>query len=103
MTSYSFVVGSFGGQLTPLILNQDEEIVLLTAGTTITFIFEKPDGTIVERVGTTLNTGADGKAKYVFVTGDLNQAGVWYYWVKLVTASFTLFTDEKKTFMVRED
>jgi hypothetical protein len=103
MTSYSWIVGDYGGTLTPLVLNQDNEIVPLTGGAVITFLFEKPEGTIIERIGTTLNTGSDGIAKYTFVAGDLDQAGLWYYWVKITTTTYSLKTDEKKTFFVRED
>lgn len=103
MAQYSWIVGNYGGVLTPLILNQDDEVVSLAGDVTITFRFEKPDGTIVDRVGTTLNGGSDGIAKYTFVVGDLDQAGLWYYWVKVTTTTFILETDEKKTFLVRED
>jgi len=104
MTDYLFVVdATIGGELTPLILNQDEEVVNLATATEILFRLEKPSGTIIERVGTTLTNGVDGYASYTLVTGDLDEAGVWYYWLKITAPSFTLATSEKKAFSVRDD
>lgn len=102
MTQYRFAVDkTIGGTLTPLLLNQSEEVVNISTATEILFRFEKPDGTIIDRIGSKLTAGLDGKALYTFADGDLDQVGVWYYWLRITSPTWTLATDEKKAFSVR--
>jgi hypothetical protein len=105
MTQYKFVVdATVGGTLTPLILNQLEVPVNLITATSIIFRFEKPDGvTIMERTGSLNTTGLDGVVKYTLIPNDLDQPGVWHYWVKIITPTWTMATSEKKAFTVRDD
>jgi hypothetical protein len=103
MTHYEFVTDkTIGGTLTPLVLNQDDAVVNLSSATEILFRFEKPDGTRIDKVGAVLTSGVDGKALYTFVDGDLDQPGVWYYWLKITSPTWTLASD-RKSFKVRED
>lgn len=52
-------------------------VVDIAAATGMMLHFKKPDGAIISRTGTLYSSGADGKMKYVTVSGDIDQAGRW--------------------------
>ena len=102
MSTYGFVIDkTIGGVLKPLIKNQVEGVVNISTATEILFRLKKPDGTIIERTGTTYTDGTDGYAKYVLVENDLDQSGIWKYWIRITAPSFTLSTWVQKAFKVR--
>lgn len=49
----------------------------VSAATTITFRYKKPDNSTEDKTGSLVNTGTDGKVKYVTVSGDIDAAGSW--------------------------
>ena len=59
------------------IVDQDDEIVDISSATTKTIRFQRPDGSVLTKDASLVNTGTDGKMKYVTVTGDLNRVGLW--------------------------
>jgi len=101
---YKYAVdATVGGTLTPLILNQLEVPVNLITATSVLFRFEKPNGDVIERTGSLNTTGLDGIVKYTLIANDLDQPGIWHYWIKIITPTWIMATSEKKAFTVRDD
>ena len=58
-------------------------VVVLAFGTII-FKFKKPDGTIIDKIGSFTTDGTDGKVEYTTSDeDDIDQAGEWEYRVML--------------------
>lgn len=51
--------------------------VNISSATIKQIIFQKPDGTRVEKTATFLTNGSDGKLQYLTQAGDLDQTGTW--------------------------
>ena len=64
---------------TEFILTVKDAGVAVNIGSASTkqIIFEKPDGTILTKIGTLVTDGSDGKMKYASIAGDLNMIGPW--------------------------
>ncbi len=58
-------------------IKDESEAIVNVSSATITFIFGKPDGTEISRVGDFVTTGVDGKVEYITVAGDIDQYGSW--------------------------
>lgn len=56
---------------------EDGEIVDISAATTKTITFEKPDGTTETKPGSFVTDGTDGVLEYVSADGDLDTGGDW--------------------------
>jgi hypothetical protein len=61
------------------------EIADISAATSLTFTFKRPDGTTYTKNASFTNTGTDGQIQYVTVDGDLNVAGTWSIQAYVVT------------------
>jgi len=92
---------TIGATLIPTLYDNDDVVKDLSSCTEILFKFQKPDGSVVEKTGGFNTNGVDGKCLYTFVAGDLDQTGVWYYWLKLTSPTFIVATNERKPFSVR--
>lgn len=62
----------------------------LSTASSLHFVFQKPDGTMLTVAGSPKTDGTDGVAQYAFAAGDLDQAGTWRYQLAATvgTASF---------------
>lgn len=60
----------------------------LTGYTSITFVFQKPDKTLLSVTGTVEDVAA-GIVSYTTLSGDLNQTGKWKLQVSLVLPAWT--------------
>lgn len=56
---------------------EDGSIVDISAASTKTITFEKPDGTTMVKAGSFVTDGTDGVLEYVSVDGDLDIGGDW--------------------------
>jgi hypothetical protein len=70
-------VGDVGTALRATIRNQSDEIVDVSAATTLELHFVKPDRTRVTQTATLYSDGTDGIIEYITETDDLDQAGFW--------------------------
>lgn len=76
------------------VLTDGNDIVDIQAALTKTIVFEKPDGTTMEKTATFTTDGTDGKLEYAVTTGDLDQAGVWRYYAKITYSGGSRRTSE---------
>jgi hypothetical protein len=59
------------------ITDQDAAVVDISSAGTRQIVFKRPDGSVFTKTATLVNTGTDGKMKYVTLAGDLDQPGRW--------------------------
>tara|TARA_R110000796_G_scaffold140793_2_gene256990 strand:- start:5659 stop:5967 length:309 start_codon:yes stop_codon:yes gene_type:complete len=78
---------------------KDDGSVVNISSATITIMLQGPDDVTLSKTGVLVNTGADGKAKYVTVSGDLSSPGTWKLQGKLVIGA-TTYSSDIHTFMV---
>ncbi len=95
MATPQIQVGDFG-TVFRVTIKEDDVVVDVSAATEITFRFEKPDGSVVEREGEFASTGTDGAVNYTLQDGDIDTSGTWRYQVHVVTPDFALSTDVGK-------
>jgi hypothetical protein len=74
-------------------IKDDGVVVDISAASSITMVFKKPDDVIVNKTGTTLTDGTDGKVYYDTLAGDLEEAGHYKLQAKVVLTSGTYYTD----------
>lgn len=58
-------------------IEEDGSAVDVSAATTKELVFKKPNGTTVTKTAAFVNTGSDGKIKYVTESGFLDLVGYW--------------------------
>ena len=58
-------------------ITESDVAVDVSSAQSITFIIQKPDGTVITKAGSNVTDGTDGWVRYVTVDGDINQQG-WY-------------------------
>ena len=49
----------------------------ISSASTLEMVFKKPSGTKVTQTASLINSGTDGKMKYLTVSDDLNEIGTW--------------------------
>tara|TARA_R110000751_G_scaffold28193_1_gene73808 strand:- start:362 stop:670 length:309 start_codon:yes stop_codon:yes gene_type:complete len=81
---------------------KDDGSVVNISSATITIMLQGPDDTTLSKTGVLVNTGTDGKAKYVTVSGDLATPGTWKLQGKLVIGATAYYSDVH-TFMVHKN
>lgn len=98
MADATIHVGDIGTEIRLTIVDQDAKAVPLTGYVQMKLDIKKPDATIVTRDLVFLNTGTDGKVKYVSVLGDFDQAGTYTFqaFVKLTGGQWSSTKDTKK-------
>ena len=78
-----------------LISNKTNLVIDVSGSTAISFLFEKPSGDTMLRVGSLYTDGTDGMIEYVTVDGDVDEEGKWEAEGYVVTPTRKFFT--KKT------
>jgi len=87
MTVAEVHVGDWGTELR-LTLKDGSTVVNLTDAVWIRYRISDPDEVVMIRDAVIRNPpGTDGKIKYVFVDGELDQEGTWEYQVKVLFPS----------------
>jgi len=76
--------------------DQDGAVVNVAAATEITFTFQKPDETTVEKDGSLSGSGADGNVQYVTEAGFLDQPGGWTYDVRVAVGALRVTSEPVK-------
>lgn len=74
------------------VVDQAGAAVDLSGATTISFIFQKPDDTLLVGTGTLATDGTDGKIQYEAEAGDLDVAGTWRYQTHVVIGGLSLYS-----------
>jgi hypothetical protein len=76
-------IGDFGTVFELTVVDQDNEVVDVSAATEMTWRFRKPGGTTFTKTGSHVTDGTDGKVKYVVEElaegAILDVAGTWSY------------------------
>lgn len=83
-------------------LDQDGAVVPLQLATTMDVIFQKADRTTQTHAGAHVTDGSDGKFDYTTLTADLDQDGVWYKQIHVITPALELWGPATK-FIVRRN
>lgn len=65
----------------------------VSSASSITFIFKKPSGTVVEKTGALFTDGTDGKVQYTTESGFLDEIGDWSYQVETIIGGNTWRSD----------
>lgn len=60
-------------------ITEDSVAVDVSAATLLQIELTKPDGTIMLKTATVLNTGSDGIIQYTTADGDIDQKQTWSY------------------------
>ena len=59
-------------------------IIDISSATTLQIIFQKPDKTFITRTAVLTAGGTDGKLRYVSLTGDLDDIGLWKWQASVI-------------------
>lgn len=65
------------GTVFSVTIKDENDAVVDVSGATTTFIFNKPDGSEIQRATSFVTDGTDGNVKYTTVAGDLDLHGSW--------------------------
>jgi len=87
MATEELHVGDVGTDIIVTVKDDGSAVDLSSGFDTYTFIFCKPDGTVVSKAGSLNSDGSDGKIKYTVETGLLDVHGDWKYQIKVETTS----------------
>lgn len=71
----------------------DETPINLSTATTMDFLLQKPDGSLLIRAGGFYTDGTDGIVVYTTTTSDLDQQGSWRYQLHLIYDSNEQYTN----------
>ena len=74
-------------------IKDDGVIVDISAASSVTMMFKKPDDEVVNKAGTLYTDGTDGQVYYDTLVGDLDEAGQYKLQAKVVLAAGTYYTD----------
>lgn len=80
-------------------IKEDGSAVDLIAGSGVDdkkFLFEKPDGTVLEKDPSFSTDGSDGQLEYITQEGDIDAEGQWelQVWVDITDGSFHSTTEK---------
>jgi len=89
------------GNILRLTILEDGVAKDIQLATAKTYLIKKPDETVSEVNAVFDTNGSNGKVIYTFVTGDLDQVGLYEVQVKIVTASWTGISSSY-SFLVRD-
>ena len=84
MSQNEIHVGDIGTIFEATIYVEPKTVLDISAATTKTIMFQKPDGTVTTNTAGFLTDGSDGKVTYTIVTDDLDQIGDWGWQVRLI-------------------
>lgn len=73
-----------GVRIKATIYDLDGNVVDLSSYTTLTFNFEKPDGSIIPKTASLSTDGMDGQVEYITESGVIDQIGIWNFQVYVV-------------------
>lgn len=76
-------VGDTGTVFEATIKSAGVAVDLSSAGT-LQLIFQKPDGTLLQKTAVYTGNGTDGRIQYVTVAADLTTPGVWHLQGRIV-------------------
>jgi hypothetical protein len=96
MSTLSVQQSNIGVSFTATILDQSGEVVDLSSATTLDFIFQRPDGTLLVGAGGLVTDGTDGKMRYTTVSGDLDDVGAWRYQTHIEIGSSSFYSAVSK-------
>ena len=82
------IVNDWGITMQLTIKNSSDVVVDISAATTKTLIFVKPDGTNVVQTALFVTDGTDGKLKYTTISGDINVTGKWQLRAHVITPTY---------------
>jgi hypothetical protein len=89
--------GDWGHVFTATFKDQDGVVVDISSASVKELIFRKPNGgAVLTKAATFVTSGADGKAKYTTVAGDINAAGEWLWRGHVTLASGSWNTPEAR-------
>ena len=95
-------VGDIGTAFRLTIVDEVEDVVNISAATTLEIRFNKPDGTSVDQAAAFRTDGTDGVIEYVTVSGDLDMPGKWQIQAYIVTPVGE-WRSEVEVFWVKEN
>lgn len=85
-------LNDFGTRFLVTVKDQDNEIYPITSKT-IEFWFRKPDGEILSKTPTLVETGVYGQCYYVTQSGDINALGLWRLQLKITDTGEQFFSE----------
>jgi hypothetical protein len=88
----SIQLGDWGFAIEFQLTIDDVPIVIPNVGTTITFHFERADGSFLDKLGQFSTDGTDGKVRYVVEQGVIQSAGTWRKQVTVSSPTWTRST-----------
>lgn len=96
----SFRLGDYGFNLVATV-EEDGDVVDVSTATNIVYYLKTPKGNIIQKSGSLLNDGTDGKFKYTGEQGllsvkDRSLVGDWSYEVKFTLGTWTGTTTSAK-------
>lgn len=110
MSEFNPQVGDIGFELIAHFKTKDCSGAIIdfdiSAKTTLELCLRKPDSTVVTKtaiftpVPCGIGDGTDGKASYITILGDLDQAGVWHFSGHIVLSDGKEFRSSQVSFKV---
>lgn len=82
---------------------EDTTAVNISSASTKQYIIQKPSGTIVTKEADFVNSGTDGKLKYITIAGDLDELGRYLVQVNLVVPGVYTGLTETTAFSVERN
>lgn len=85
-------LNDYGTKFLTTIKDQDNEIYPIT-GDTLQYWFCKPDGSVLVKTPTIVETGVYGQSYYVTQSGDINALGLWRLQVRVMNDEKDFLSD----------
>ena len=93
MSSTPSHMGDVGTVFEQTIVDQDGQVVDISAATVMEITFQRPDGASFTRAAERSTDGTDGKMRYVTAAEDLDAFGTWWWQGRVVLTTGQWHTD----------
>ena len=94
-------VGDVGTELVCQLVDQDGDVVDLSAAGTMRIFLGKPGGSVLTKAAVLDTDGTDGRMKYLTIDGDVDEAGVWEIQGRAAIGSYRYSTSKGSFTVVR--
>jgi uncharacterized protein YfaS (alpha-2-macroglobulin family) len=85
-------LNDYGTKFLVTVKDQDNQVYPVS-GQTLEFWFCKPDGSVLSKTPTLVETGVYGQCYYITQSGDINALGIWRLQLKITGTEKEFFSD----------
>lgn len=86
-------LNDIGTSFNVTVYNETDTIVNLSGALVTNLLFTQPDNVLITKSGELINDGVSGVMRYVTISGDLSQIGIWQIQGYVELGSSAMYTN----------